>query len=255
MRHAVFHCTVFVVLVAFGCRFVLCAQSPAAEPAGAKADPRVRHYVAPTRVVWQSREDGAVVEKPEHLLKPDSGQVTLSNPAACVLRHKGKAPGILLDFGRELHGGVQIAVSNLHPATKDSKSVRLRIRFGESVSEAMSELGGEKNATNDHAVRDQTCLVPWLGAHEIGNTGFRFVRIDLVEADTFVAFKAVRAVFLHRDLPYVGSFRSSDERLNRIWAVGVYTVHLNAQDYLWDGIKRDRLVWIGDMHPETMTIS
>ena len=26
------------------------------------------------------------------------------------------------------------------------------------------------------------------------------------------------------------------------------------QDYLWDGIKRDRLVWIGDMHPETMTI-
>jgi alpha-L-rhamnosidase len=27
------------------------------------------------------------------------------------------------------------------------------------------------------------------------------------------------------------------------------------QDYLWDGIKRDRLVWIGDMHPETSTIS
>ena len=26
------------------------------------------------------------------------------------------------------------------------------------------------------------------------------------------------------------------------------------QDYLWDGIKRDRLVWIGDMHPETRTI-
>ena len=26
------------------------------------------------------------------------------------------------------------------------------------------------------------------------------------------------------------------------------------QDYLWDGIKRDRLVWIGDMYPETMTI-
>jgi hypothetical protein len=26
------------------------------------------------------------------------------------------------------------------------------------------------------------------------------------------------------------------------------------QDYVWDGIKRDRLVWIGDMHPETSTI-
>jgi hypothetical protein len=26
------------------------------------------------------------------------------------------------------------------------------------------------------------------------------------------------------------------------------------QEYLWDGIKRDRLVWIGDMHPEVSTI-
>ena len=35
---------------------------------------------------------------------------------------------------------------------------------------------------------------------------------------------------------------------------GAYTVHLNMQEYLWDGIKRDRLVWIGDMHPEVMTV-
>jgi hypothetical protein len=26
------------------------------------------------------------------------------------------------------------------------------------------------------------------------------------------------------------------------------------QEYLWDGIKRDRLIWIGDMHTEVMTI-
>ena len=31
-------------------------------------------------------------------------------------------------------------------------------------------------------------------------------------------------------------------------------MHLNMQDYIWDGIKRDRLVWIGDMHPEVSTI-
>ena len=118
----------------------------------------------------------------------------------------------------------------------------------------MSELGGDPNATNDHAVRDETILLPWLGSTEIGNTGFRFVRIDLVESNSFVALKAVRAVYLHRDLPALGSFRCSDERLNRIWQTGAYTVFLNMQDFLWDGIKRDRLVWIGDMHPETSTI-
>lgn len=26
------------------------------------------------------------------------------------------------------------------------------------------------------------------------------------------------------------------------------------QTYLWDGIKRDRLVWIGDMYPETAAV-
>jgi alpha-L-rhamnosidase len=223
----------------------------AAEAAGpAQLDPRVRRYVMPKRIVWQSKESGAVVENPDVLLEAGCGQVTLDNPIACTLRHNGGAPGLLLDFGCELSGGVQIMVAG----TAKGQPVRLRVRFGESVAEAMSELGGEKNATNDHAVRDQTCLVPWLGTHEIGNTGFRFVRIDLVDAKSFVQLKAVRAVFVYRDIPYLGSFRCSDERLNRIWMTGAYTVHLNMQDYLWDGVKRDRLVWIGDMHPETMAI-
>jgi alpha-L-rhamnosidase len=216
-------------------------------------DPRVRRYIVPSRVVWHSTEAGAVVETPERLLQRGSGQVTLSSSAACVMRNSGRAPGILLDFGRELAGGVQIAVSDLKAVGDHGKTVRLRVRFGESVSEAMSELG-EKNSQTDHAVRDQVCYAPWLGTVEVGNTGFRFVRIDLTEPGAMIALKSVRAVFLYRDLPYLGSFRCSDERLNRIWQTGAYTVQLNMQDYLWDGIKRDRLVWIGDMHPETMTI-
>ncbi len=214
----------------------------------ARSDPRVRKYIRPARIVWHT--DANSVDKPETLLKDGSGQVTLDASNPCVLRTEQSDAGILLDFGAELHGGLQIMVWH----TKDKKPVRLRVRFGESVSEAMAELAGDKNATNDHAIRDQSILVPWLGTAEIGNTGFRFVRIDLEDEDSFVQLKAVRAVFLYRDLEYKGSFRCSDERLNRIWATGAYTVHLNMQDFLWDGIKRDRLVWIGDMHPETMSI-
>ena len=240
------------------------AQSP--EPAGSRlphaafpaeqttTDPRVRKYILPTRVIWQYKGEGAVVDTAERLLKPGSGQVTLTGPPSCIMRNNGKTPGILLDFGKELQGGVQIAVSDLKAVGTNGKTVRLRVRFGESVSEAMSELG-DKNAQTDHAVRDQICYAPWLGTVEVGNTGFRFVRIDLTEPGATIAIKAVRAVFLYRDLPYLGSFRSSDARLNKIWETGAYTVQLNMQDYLWDGIKRDRLVWIGDMHPETTTIS
>ncbi len=217
-------------------------------------DPRVRHYISPSRILWHSTDPEAEVETPEKLIPRGSGQVTLSSPAVCIMRNKGKTPGVLLDFGKEISGGVQIAVSDTKSVNNHGKTVMLRVRFGESASEAMAELG-DKNAQTDHAVRDQICYAPWLGTVEVGNTGFRFVRIDVTEPGAMIALKAVRAVFLYRDMPYLGSFKCSDELLNRIWATGAYTVQLNMQDYLWDGIKRDRLVWIGDMHPETMTIS
>ena len=57
-----------------------------------------------------------------------------------------------------------------------------------------------------------------------------------------------------RDRPRLGAFRCSDERLNAFFETALRTVHLCCQDYLWAGIKRDRLVWAGDMHPETMAI-
>ncbi|MHC4434127.1 MAG: alpha-L-rhamnosidase, partial [Planctomycetota bacterium] len=144
-----------------------------------EADPRVRKYILPVRVVWHSAEG---VENPGVLLQKRTDQVTLDASDPCTLRTKGAGAGLLLDFGVELHGGVQIM--GWH--SKANKPVRLRVRFGESVSEAMAELAGEKNATNDHAIRDQSCLLPWLGTAEIGNTGFRFVRIDLEDTDSFV---------------------------------------------------------------------
>lgn len=52
----------------------------------------------------------------------------------------------------------------------------------------------------------------------------------------------------------IGSFSCDDELLNKIWETGVYTVNLNMQEYVLEGIKRDRLVWIGDMNPEINVI-
>src|SRR5690606_10600988 len=93
------------------------------------------------------------------------------------------------------------------------------------------------------------------GKIQIGESGFRFARIDLLDEEAELHLKEVRAIFVYRDIPYIGSFKCSDERLNQNWQTGPYTVHLNMQDYLWDGIKRDRLVWVGDLHPEVSTVN
>ncbi|MHA4807455.1 alpha-L-rhamnosidase-related protein [Flavitalea flava] len=220
--------------------------------ATAQGTPTTRICLSPTRILWRTAGAGKAIVNAERFLLPGNGQADLSNKDMCILKSTAALhPALLFDFGKELHGGLQLVTGMF----KSGKPVRLRVRFGESVSEAMSDIGPVKNATNDHAMRDEIVQVPWLGKLEIGNTGFRFVRIDLLDDNTELQLKEVRAIFIYRDIPYLGSFHSSDEVLDRIWLTGAYTVHLNMQDYLWDGIKRDRLVWVGDMHPETSTIS
>jgi hypothetical protein len=220
------------------CLFLVAAAS------AAEKSPLSESFIAPTRVLWKSATG---VEHAENLLKSKPGQVVLKElEPSCVIKANG---ALLLDFGVEIQGCVEL----IAPMLPDKNPRKVRVRFGESANEAMAELG-EKGAQNDHAIRDEIVTLPWLGKKTIGPSGFRFVRIDAASEQP-VQLSQVRAVLQIRDIPYLGSFKCDDERLNRIWQVGAYTVHLNMQEYLWDGIKRDRLVWIGDMHPETSTIA
>lgn len=207
-------------------------------------DDRVREYVAATRIVEVFGE--STISNLETLLDRANVQSSLRLEASAVLRStEAGTCGFLVDFGKELYGGIRFATGN----TRNRAPVHIRVRFGESVSEAMH--GG----TSDHGTNDQVLSLPWLGSIEFGNTGFRFVRIDLVDDDSYLELQGMCAVALYRDLEWLGHFESSDEELNRIWKTAVHTVQLTMQDYIWDGIKRDRLVWAGDLHPEIRVIS
>lgn len=214
-------------------------------------DPRVRSLVRPQRIVWVSENDNRrTVADADTLLQERYGQVpegVFLEGSGCRLENKGAAPGVLLDFGTELHGGVRLASGG--PSGRD---VRVRVRFGESVSEAMADLG-ERGACNDHAIRDSVVDLPWCGTREFGYSGFRFCRVDLV-SEGILSLESVDAVSLMRPMERRGYFCCNDERLNRIWSTAAHTIHLCCQDFIWDGIKRDRLVWMGDMHPEMMAL-
>ncbi|MCD8166284.1 MAG: alpha-L-rhamnosidase [Bacteroides sp.] len=219
-------------------------------------DELTRLYISPQRVVWKHDPTGKLVSGEELLLKPGNSQSEMGRKDVCTLMSTGSdTASVLLDYGKEIHGGLQLVLGG---SSRREPSL-VRIRFGESVGECNSQtLNSEWKvgySTDDHAKRDIVMEIPRDGSIEIGNTGFRFVRIDLLQPNTTIRIKEARAILRYRDIPYLGSFRSSDERLNRIWLTGAYTVHLNMQEFLWDGIKRDRLVWLGDMHPEVATIT
>jgi len=215
-----------------------------------------RTYIPPRKVVWKyAGVDGKLVQNDATLLLAGDGQADVSGHTSyCLLKStENEKASIMLDYGIEIHGGLQLVMGSA-----DSRPSLVRIRFGESIGEANSQTDNVHNrigfSTDDHAKRDFVMEIPRDGAIEIGNTGFRFVRIDLLEQNRTIKIKEARAILRFRNIPYLGSFKCNDERLNKIWMTAAYTVHLNMQDYLWDGIKRDRLVWLGDMHPEVMTI-
>ena len=208
-----------------------------------------RAYITPARVVWHSGE----VENLDVLLRKGNGQADVAPTARCYMStHPGDTASVILDFGKELCGGLKLTLGG-------SRVRKVRIRLGESVSETCAPscdtawIAG--HSTNDHAMRDFELTLPRMGSLEIGESGFRFVRIDLLESGESLDIKEISAVLRWRDIPYEGAFKCSDERLNQIWQTGAYTVHLNMQDYIWDGIKRDRLVWLGDLHPEMSTVA
>lgn len=209
-------------------------------------DERVRETVLPERIV----KTYGNVENAECLLKESIPQICLTEPELMVLRNEGDTEaGVLIDFGKELHGSVRIMALG----TADGKPAHVLISTGESVMEALSSIG-EKNATNDHAIRYTEYDLPMYSDMTLNETGFRFVYLKLLGENAQVSIKSITAVSIYRDLPYLGTFRCDNEVINRIYDTSAYTCHLCLQNYIWDGIKRDRLVWIGDMHPEMLTI-
>ena len=92
--------------------------------------------LAPTRIVWLSDSTGKHIKHPEHLLGDFLGQVSTADPKNVLMRtNDDGTASILLDFGKEINGGIRI-YSGMRA---NSAPALLRVRFGESVTEAMSD--------------------------------------------------------------------------------------------------------------------
>ena len=139
-----------------------------------------------------------------------------------VATFSGKGAYVVLDFGKELCGSLRIVTR----ATK-SRPAMIRITFGESLTEACSNIG-EKNATNDHSPRDFTAAISDMSDLTFGLSGFRFARLELLTEESVI----IRNVFAVNMLPKFekeGYITTSDEELNKIIETAIYTLKLNFQ--------------------------
>lgn len=181
-----------------------------------------------------------------------SDKLLVSRPACVPFKSSNsayftkKGSYILLDFGKEISGSLRIVSSFL------KGDDRIRITLGESESEACSSIG-TKGACNDHSPRDIEVAVSSMSDLTFCQSGFRFARVENL-TDNPVAVQNIFAVLRTAKFKREGYIKTSDGELNRILDTAAYTIKLCCQNgYIWDGIKRDRLVWAGDLHQEVLT--
>ena len=198
----------------------------------------MKEYIFPKGIV-----DSHNATNTEALLKNQDMQIGLAERNTM-----GATEGsyVILDYGEETNGGIRIL-------TFLAENVKIRVRFGESLTECCSDIGGDKNATNDHANRDFFTDLQNYSDMLFGNTGFRFVRIDFYGDATLKSVIAVNHILKKKP---IYEYSGDDVWIKAIFKAAKRTIDLCAgQDYLWDGVKRDRLVWIGDSHPEMLALT
>jgi alpha-L-rhamnosidase len=156
---------------------------------------------------------------------------------AVVAGQAGAAPALTLDFGKEVNGRIRLVSLSDSAVTVDTS-------YGESAEEALGHpyLG----------VRQVT--VPPHGEAFGPKSAFRYVRVTFPR-DKPSRWSAIDVQGIAYPVTYLGSFESSDLLLNRIWETGAYTAHLCMQEGIWDGVKRDRGRWMGDLDVTGRVIS
>ena len=145
-------------------------------------------------------------------------------PVNCCSTASG---GKLYDFGKETFGYLKV---------KDLQGT-IRVYYGESREEALDK---EHCETLDVLTSDVTHQTSHLASK-----AFRYVYIEKEEGTSY-GDVLMDYEYAQHDLNHSGSFRCSDEVVNKIWEVGAYTMDLTTREFFMDGIKRDRWTWSGD---------
>lgn len=197
------------------------------------------------------------------LLDPRHGSTTLTRTSADT-----GPTDILLDYGKDVGGLPYFAVSAATGAPD------LHVSYSEGGTYA-DQPNGDTNPTtgiprpgeDPHRYDDYTVAGRGVISASLIQGGERYERISLTSPGT-LTLRAVGIHFMAYDATpqkYQGWFLSSDDTLNRIWYAGAYTAQLNMipagspdggpAPVIFDGAKRDRLVWVGDIAQDVPTIA
>lgn len=194
-----------------------------------------QYHLAPMKVN-HVYPDAGTLSNVEALTQGSGGgtEFRVELPSTRVDAHH--APQILLDFGREVVGRLELV-------SDSDEAGRVTVQYGESEGEAFHE---------PYLGVDPLYIAPHAAAYG-PKSAFRYALIRFTGGKD-VAYKSIQLDGIQYPVTYQGYFDSSDPELNQMWTVGAYTAHLCMQDDIWDAPKRDRGRWMGDLDVSGRTI-
>lgn len=189
------------------------------------------------QMAWEDHVplQNARIEHPTAMLndRPEAMTIELSDPAEAVY--------VTVDLGREATG---------YPR------MDLEVPPGTVVDLGYSEVlenGRVAPFRNGVKYADRYVAGDGKACWEVfGQRGFRYMQATFRGATGPVHVYSMGLTFSTYPVEYRGTFRCSDERLNRIWEVGRYTVHLCMHDTYEDGPWCDQAPWWGDARIEAL---
>src|SRR3954451_14104101 len=177
--------------------------------------------------------------------------------AARIERTALNDPVLLLDFGRDVSGTVEVGFTDASGSgVAIMPAERLKYMVPAPYFPGTGDVQGDAAGSDDAPDRPPTAHPKPGGPSNYVTPGVlgaqRWLAIRMTEPGS-VSIDYVRLHYApYRPGPrgYKGWFLSSDDQLNRIWFASAYTeqlVHRMQPEMLLDGAKRDRLVLIGDL--------
>jgi len=156
--------------------------------------------------------------------------------------------GYILCYPRNISGYVRVNTAGLRPGQ------RLLIQHAEQLDEN----GKLKFCFNYRATYPECrygyCELiadgrEFVWSPRFSYFGFRY--IEVIGLDEAPTPEMIQAVFVHQDVPRIADFTCSDERLNRLYQVGIAATHSNMFYMPTDCPTREKLGWANDMQAST----
>jgi len=151
----------------------------------------------------------------------------------------GAAPSVLVDFGEERAGRIEL---------RGTDGAKVTVTTGESREECFHAEPALDNRGPAELTLSQT------KAAATAYSAFRYALLTFSGAQP-VTLTRVVCDQKYYPVRYKGAFDCADPLLTRIWYAGAYTAHLCMQEDIWDAPKRDRGLWCGDLQVTGQTIN